>query len=103
VARGERPITSRPIAGAGANRASEKSVARSPLPVGCRLTVIPEEAALVRYVFQLFLDSYGERAIAKQLNVQNAGRIWRTNTIYLMLQNPKHVGRLYFNCREWIE
>jgi len=60
----------------------EKSV-----PVGYRLTVAPEEAAAIREIFQLFRQGHGEKAIAKHLNAANPVRVWRPNTIYLMLQN----------------
>ncbi|TMB72618.1 MAG: recombinase family protein [Chloroflexi bacterium] len=69
--------------------------------VGYRLTVVPEEAATIREIFQLFRLGRGEKAIAKQLNALNPLRVWRPNTIYLMLQNPKYVGRISFNRREW--
>ena len=73
----------------------------NPIPVGYRLTIVLEEAAVVRQVFERFRDGRGEKTIAKHLNACFTGRIWRPNTIYLMLQNPKYVGRLYFNRREW--
>jgi site-specific DNA recombinase len=72
-----------------------------PAPVGYRLAVVPEEAATIRELFRLFRDGHGEKAIAKQLNATNPGRAWRPNTIYLMLQNPKYVGQITFNRREW--
>src|SRR5262249_50005688 len=45
----------------------------------------------------------------QQLNLNYTGRPWRPNTVYLMLQNSKYVGRFYFyfyfyfyfNRREW--
>jgi len=72
-----------------------------PLPIGYRITLDPIEAAVVERIFKLFRDGLGEKAIAKQLNLNNAGRPWRPNTIYLMLQNSKYVGQFYFNRREW--
>jgi site-specific DNA recombinase len=73
----------------------------NPIPVGYRLTVSPEEAEIVRQIFQSFRNGDGEKAIAKRLNAQRTGRTWRPNTIYLMLHNPKYVGRIHFNRREW--
>ena len=64
----------------------------NPIPVGYRITIVLEEAAVVRQVFQCFRDGLGEKTIAKHLNACFAGRTWRPNTIYLMLQNPKYVG-----------
>src|SRR5713101_7373207 len=69
--------------------------------VGYRLTVDSEEAATIQEIFQLFRHGRGEKAIAKQLNAPNSLRVWHPNTIYLMLQNPKYVGRISFNRREW--
>ena len=72
-----------------------------PIPIGYRITLEPIEAAVVGRIFKLFRDGQGEKAIAKQLNLNNSGRPWRPNTIYLMLQNSKYVGQFYFNRREW--
>src|SRR5262244_613595 len=72
-----------------------------PIPIAYRITLDPVEAAVVERIFKLFRDGLGEKAIAKQLNLNNAGRPWRPNTIYLMLQNSKYVGQFYFNRREW--
>jgi site-specific DNA recombinase len=69
--------------------------------IGYRLTVVPEEAAIIQKIFQLFRQGRGEKAIAKHLNAPNPLRVWRPNTIYLMLQNLKYVGRISFNRREW--
>lgn len=72
------------------------------IPVGYRLVIDPEEAALVREIFRRFAEGMGEKAIAKTLNQRQAGgRVWRPNTIYLMLQNEKYIGRFTFNRREW--
>jgi site-specific DNA recombinase len=72
-----------------------------PIPIGYRITLEPAEAAVVGRIFTLFRDGLGEKAIAKQLNLNNAERPWRPNTIYLMLQNSKYMGHFYFNRREW--
>ena len=65
------------------------------------MTVVPEEAEVVRQIFRLFCDGHGEKSIAKLLNASRPVRNWRPNTIYLMLQNSKYVGRFYFNRRQW--
>ena len=72
-----------------------------PVPVGYRITIDAAEAPIVRQIFQLFREGVGEKPIAKRLNFQSTGRIWRPNTIYLMLQNSKYVGQFHFNRREW--
>src|SRR5262245_1058441 len=71
------------------------------IPIDYRITLEPSEASVVRQIFKLFLGGSGEKAIAKQLNLDHARRPWRPNTIYLMLQNSKYVGRFFFNRREW--
>ena len=73
----------------------------NPVAIGYRLTVNPDHAAVVREIFRLFSEGYGEKAIAKDLNRGHRGRIWRPNTIYFMLQNSRYVGRFHFNRREW--
>jgi len=72
-----------------------------PIPVGYRLVVVPSEAAVVRKIFQLFGDGLGEKTIARQLNASETHKRWRANTIYLMLRNPRYLGRCVFNRREW--
>src|SRR5262249_9847618 len=67
-----------------------------PNSIGYRITVVPEEADVVREIFRLFRTGHCEKSIAKLLNASRPGRNWRPNTIYLMLQNPKYVGRFYF-------
>ena len=72
-----------------------------PIPVGYRLAIEPNEATTVRDIFSRFRDGEGEKAIAKKLNARTTGKVWRPNTIYLMLQNCKYRGLFYFNRREW--
>jgi len=71
------------------------------VPIGYRMLIDESEAAVVRQIFQLFRKGLAEKAIAKRLNTQVTGRSWRPNTIYLMLQNSKYIGHLYFNRRDW--
>jgi len=73
----------------------------NPVPIGYRLTVHPDEAAVVREVFRMFCDGYGEKVIAKHLNKQHTERLWRPSTIYFMLQNSRYAGKFHFNRREW--
>src|SRR5215472_15513547 len=71
------------------------------IAIGYRIMLEPAEAVVVGQIFKLFRDGLGEKAIAKHLNLNNPGRPWRPNTIYLMLQNSKYMGQFYFNRREW--
>jgi site-specific DNA recombinase len=75
----------------------------SPVPIGYKIAVDPQQAPLVREIFRLFKEGNGEKAIAKRLNTQHIGRVWRSNTICLMLKNEKYAGRFFFNRREWIK
>lgn len=62
------------------------------------LTVVPEEAELVRQIFRDFLAGTSMAAIAKELN--RAGipprfsDTWRRNTIYKILTNEKYTGSM---------
>ena len=74
----------------------------NPIPVGYKPLTDPEEMELVRDIFRYFAEGMGEKTIAKELNRRKAGgRVWRPNTIYLMLRNEKYIGRFTFNRREW--
>lgn len=55
----------------------------------------------MRDIFSRFREGKGKKAIAKVLNARTTGKVWRSNTIYLMLQNCKYRGLFYFNRREW--
>src|SRR5262249_30800142 len=83
---------------AGGNDAHGNRVA-----LGYRLSIVAKEADVVRQIFRLFRDGHGEKAIAKHLNRLGTGKVWRPNTIFLMLQNPKYAGQIHFNRREWRE
>jgi len=74
-----------------------------PVPTGYRIEVDSLEAVVVRRIFGSFRDGNGEKAIAKQLNADQTGRLWRPNTVFQMLQNQKYVGRFTFNRREWVK
>ena len=81
---------SEPVHGPGSSDAGG-SHGRSE-PVGYRIKINQAEAAVVRRIFQDFRDGYGEKAIAKKLNGEKNGRVWRPNTVFLMLRNQKSNG-----------
>ncbi len=60
--------------------------------------MIPEEAELVRRIFQLYLEGYGQQAIANILFEEDAptclGGEWFSTTIRSMLRNEKYAGDL---------
>lgn len=59
--------------------------------------MIPEEAELVKRIFQLYLEGYGQQAIANILFEENAptcmGGEWFSTTIRSMLRNEKYIMR----------
>lgn len=64
-----------------------------------QLIIVPEEAEIVRKIFDLHLQRYGVRKIKRWLeehHVQTVtGKdIWSTSTIDRMLSNEKYAGRL---------
>lgn len=60
--------------------------------------MIPEEAELVKRIFQLYLEGYGQQAIANILFEEDAptclGGEWFSTTIRSMLRNEKYAGDL---------
>jgi DNA invertase Pin-like site-specific DNA recombinase len=62
-----------------------------------RLAVIPEEGAIVRYIFRLYLkDGLGIRRIARRLNEEDLrtrrGGLWSMVTVRDILRNRAYVG-----------
>lgn len=62
-----------------------------------QLTIIPEEAEVVRMIFKDYLSGMGRLAIANKLNdlhipTVRGGKEWREGAIYLILRNEKYTG-----------
>lgn len=62
-----------------------------------RLVIVPEEGAIVRYIFKLYLkDGLGIRRIARRLNDQNLrtrrGGLWSMVTVRDILRNRAYIG-----------
>lgn len=62
-----------------------------------QLTIIPEEAEIVRMIFEDYLSGMGRLAIANKLNglhvpTVRGGKEWREGAIYLILRNEKYTG-----------
>ena len=66
--------------------------------VNGKITVIPEEAELVRRIFAMYLDGYGTAAISKTLNAEgiksHRGNTFSQSSIWSILRNEKHCGDL---------
>ena len=62
------------------------------------LTVVPEEADLVKWIFTSYLSGMGVNKIMKQLNSIGAatryGGVWRESTIHGILHNEKYTGNM---------
>lgn len=60
------------------------------------LVIVPEEAEVVRRIYQMFLDGYGGVAIAKALNEEGLrtvhGNEWHANTVLGIIDNEKFMG-----------
>ena len=67
-----------------------------------RLVLGPDaEVRIVKEIFQLYRDGFGQRAIADRLNSHGIhgipsprGKMWGTNTVKRILNNPVYLGRL---------
>lgn len=61
-------------------------------------TLIPEEAAVVRRIFHMYLDGMGNMKITKTLIAEGIpapeGRLWNASVIMMMLRNEKYAGDL---------
>lgn len=68
-----------------------------------RLVLNPQEAAVVRTIFEMIAAGYGYARIANTLNEAGyktkAGKPFVTNSIHDLLDNEKYIGRLIFNRR----
>lgn len=61
-----------------------------------QLTIIEEEAVIVRRIFDLYLQGYGKQAIANILNREDIQREnktkWYAHTIFYILNNERYMG-----------
>lgn len=62
------------------------------------ITLIPEEAGVVKEIFDLYLSGFGTQAIANALNERSITtekrQVWHKSAIRKMLQNEKYMGDL---------
>ncbi len=75
-----------------------------------KLAVNEAEAAIVRIIFELYLEGNGYAVIAHKLNERNvpaprkrrrAGNGWMHSCIREMLRNAKYIGEFSFGVRKW--
>jgi DNA invertase Pin-like site-specific DNA recombinase len=66
--------------------------------IGGGFQIVPEEAEIVRQIFEDYLSGMGKTAIAKKLNAAGiptrSGAPWGANTVDNMLRNEKYAGDL---------
>ncbi|MCK0471438.1 recombinase family protein [Halalkalibacter sp. APA_J-10(15)] len=65
--------------------------------VNFKCEIIEEEAEIVRWMFQLYADGYGYRAIADKLNerginTKRTSMKWGTSSVRLILKNDMYIG-----------
>jgi site-specific DNA recombinase len=68
-----------------------------------KITVHPEEAEVVRLIYQWYLEGQGGKAIAQRLNAEGKlyrGRPWLKDRIFDIIGDESYVGRYYFNKRD---
>ncbi|MEP7314196.1 MAG: recombinase family protein, partial [Pseudomonadota bacterium] len=89
----------------------------NPMVIGTQLVVDPEQAQVVRDIFEMYANDLSHRAIAAQLNeraVASPGSYWRNrkvrrasgwlgSTINELVANPLYLGRLVWNKTQWIK
>lgn len=66
-----------------------------------RLEIVPEEAEIVRKIFNLYTEGYGYKAIANRLNKAGyrtvKGNLFGITAISDIISNPTYVGKIRFN------
>lgn len=73
-----------------------------------KLSVIPEQAEIVRWIYRQYLSGQGTRAIASQLTQRGVpaprgGRVWRYTSVQTILENPVYMGVVRWNGHEGIQ
>jgi site-specific DNA recombinase len=80
-------------------------------PLGVRLTgytprgdLVPEEAEVVRRIFDSFLESRNIQAVARSLNADDIqtrrGKPWHPSTVVSILRNPRYAGRAVYQGQQ---
>lgn len=71
------------------------------------LEIVPEEADIVRLIFQLYADGNGATKICSRLNAIGSkpqrGEFWTPPCIYSMLDNPLYNGKIKWGYRKTIK
>ena len=71
------------------------------------LDIVPEEADIIRIVFQMYADGIGATVICTQLNAIGSkpkeGKLWTPPIIYSMLDNPLYNGKIKWGARKTVK
>jgi hypothetical protein len=68
-----------------------------------RLAVHPDEARVVRMIYDWYLANMGAKSIAERLNIegyQYRGKLWSKNRILDIIGDEAYVGHYYFNKKD---
>ena len=73
-----------------------------------QLTIVPEEAALVLKIFELYSVGHGLRSIANRINREGhrtkKGNSFSTDSVKAIITNPLYIGKIRYNKYEnWSE
>ncbi|HEX9241514.1 MAG TPA: recombinase family protein [Anaeromyxobacter sp.] len=70
-----------------------------------KVIVLESEAAIVRRIFQMFLDGVGSHGIAQTLNDERISGprrpTWLANTIEHLLNSERNTGKVFWRTGEW--
>ena len=69
-----------------------------------KLVIVPEEARLVRRIFQRYIEIQSPKVIAAELNAEGfttkSGKPWNTAAIYRILNNHTYFGEVNYKNKE---
>ena len=68
-----------------------------------KIVVHPEEAEVVRLIYDWYLSNMGAKAIAERLNSEARtyrGKVWCKNRVLDIIGDEAYVGRYYFNRKD---
>lgn len=71
------------------------------------LDIVPDEAEIVRLIFQMYVDGNGATKICTHLNSIGCkpmrGDLWSPSCIYSILDNPLYIGKIKWGARKTVK
>lgn len=68
------------------------------------LEIVPEQASIVRMIFEMYANGIGATTIAHTLNDSGItpprAASWKPTTVYMILDNPHYIGKVKWNTRK---